>query len=84
MLTGGGGVVGQVGLGAFSERRGFSAGYVVGGLLTLGALPLLASIRSRKDSADYFEGTHESPTGACAPRGIPQIAQLPAELVETG
>ncbi len=83
MITGGGGVVGQAGLGAFAQRRGFSAGYVVGGLLTLGALPMLALIRRRKDPADYFEGTHAGPTGACSPSGIPAVAQLQGEPVET-
>ncbi|MFQ5523740.1 MAG: MFS transporter, partial [Acidimicrobiia bacterium] len=57
MIAGGGQVVGQTSLGAFSEQRGFSAGYVVGGLVTLVALPLLMRVRSQADDADFFVGT---------------------------
>ncbi len=81
MFVGGGGVVGQTGLGAFSEREGFSAGYILGGGLTILALPLLLRVRRYADDADFFEGTHAPVSGSCAPKGIPHVAQLEGELV---
>ena len=55
MVTGGGMVIGQPGLGALADRRGFSAGYIVGGLVTLLAIPILGLVRRNTDDADYFE-----------------------------
>ena len=72
MISGGGQVLGQTGLGAFSEQRGFSAGYVVGGLATLAAIPLLMRVRSRADDADFFVGT--VPELACPVPGVPAIS----------
>lgn len=54
MVSGGGSVVGQTSLGALSDRRGFSAGYVVGGVVTLIAIPLLGLLRRDNDEADSF------------------------------
>ena len=55
MISGGGAVAGQAGLGALSDRRGLSAGYIVGGLITLLAVPILGLVRRLRDDADYFE-----------------------------
>ena len=55
MVTGGGMVIGQPGLGVLADRRGFSAGYVVGGLVTLLAIPILGLVRRNTDDADYFK-----------------------------
>lgn len=74
MISGGGSVVGQTGLGGLSERQGFSAGYIVGGLATLVALPLLALVRRRGDDADFFVGSR--PEYACATPGVPAISQV--------
>ena len=57
MVGGVGGVVGQVGLGELAERRGYSVGYIIGGALTLIAIPLTYLVRRRNDSEDFFAGT---------------------------
>jgi len=84
MIGGGMQVIGQGGLGAFAQRRGYAAGYVVGGLVTVIALPVLWVVRRRADSEDFFEGTHPTPTSACVVEGIPAISsvkgQMPADL----
>ena len=72
MIAGGGQVVGQTSLGAFSDQRGLSAGYVVGGLVTLAALPLLMRARSRADDADFFVGT--LPELSCPVPGVPTLS----------
>ena len=82
MISGGAGVAGQTSLGALSERRGFSAGYVIGGAVTLLALPLLVVLRRRGDEADFFVGSN--PEHACPAPAIPAISHVdgraPADL----
>ena len=82
LVSGGGGVVGQAGLGVLSDRRGFSAGYLVGGAITLLALPLLAMVRRQADDADFFMGRR--PEAACAAPAVPAISHVegraPAEV----
>ena len=79
MVSGGGSVVGQTGLGALAGRRGFPAGYVVGGLATLLALPLLLALRRRGDDADFFVGS--TPDNACATPAVPSISQVAGDVV---
>jgi MFS family permease len=74
MVSGGGSVVGQTSLGALSDQRGFSVGYIVGGLATLAAIPILALVRRQRDDADFFEGSR--PEFASATPGVPAISQL--------
>ena len=76
MIAGGGGIVGQTGLGALSDRRGFSAGYIVGGALTLLALPLVWKVRRYDDPADYYAGTQAPATSACAVQGVPALSHV--------
>lgn len=78
MISGGGGVVGQTSLGAFSEQRGFSAGYIVGGAVTAAAIPIMWLIRRGKDPADHFAGTSEA--AACAPHGLPDVMQVESDI----
>lgn len=78
MISGGGSVVGQTGLGALAERQSFSAGYVAGGLATLAAVPLLMLIRREASDADFFVGT--GPHYACATPGVPAISQVDGEV----
>lgn len=79
MVAGGGSVVGQAGLGALSGRRGFSAGYIIGGAVTLTALPLLLLVRRRRDAADYYAGTEVE--HSCATPAIPAISNLAGDPV---
>lgn len=78
MITGGGSVVGQTGLGGLTERQGFSMGYIVGGIATVVALPLLALVRRRKDDADFFVGSR--PEYSCATPGVPAISGVDGEI----
>lgn len=81
MIAGGGGVLGQTSLGALSEQRGFSAGYIIGGLTTLVALPLLLGVRRNNDDADFFGGIAPDLDNACVPQGLPAIAGITNEVV---
>lgn len=85
MISGGGSVLGQTGLGAYSQEAGFSAGYVAGGAITLIALPLLGLTRREKDDADFFTGS--DPRFACAAPAVPAISHIDgnvtAELVDS-
>jgi MFS family permease len=79
MVGGGASVAGQTGLGVLSDRQGFSIGYVVGGAVTLAAIPLLALVRRRRDAADFFVGSR--PDFACATPAAPSIAAVDGEPV---
>jgi MFS family permease len=82
MISGGGSVVGQTGLGALSDRQGFSAGYVIGGLITLLALPLLGLVRRQRDDSDFFEGSR--PEFACAAPGVPVVSGVDGRVTVDG
>jgi MFS family permease len=49
-----GSIGGQTGLGWLSQERSIAAGFVVGGLSTLVALPIFARLRARRDTADVI------------------------------
>ncbi len=76
MVAGVGGVAGQPGLGVLAERRGYSAGYVIGGAVTLVALPLIALVRRNNDPEDSFAGSHPPGESACAAEGLPPLASV--------
>ena len=60
-----GSVGGQTGLGYLSQERSVPAGFVVGGLATVLALPILARLRARNEPADRI--TAEAPEPEHAP-----------------
>lgn len=80
MVSGGGGVVAQAGLGALAENSGYSVGYIVGGSATLLAVPLLAAVRRLRDPEDFFEGTQPTSTKACAVEGLPSLSAVGGEF----
>jgi MFS family permease len=84
MISGVGGVVGQTTLGEFSDRRGFSAGYIVGGAATLLAIPLVWVVRRQGDPADWYVGRRAGAQSACASQGVPALSsvegRIPAEV----
>jgi MFS family permease len=73
MVSGVGGVAGQVGLGALADRDGYSAGYIVGGAATLLSIPLVALVRRYNDAADFFAGTRSGAEPSCVPQGLPAL-----------
>lgn len=82
MVASVGGVGGQVGLGQISERRSFETGYVVGGLVTLVALPLLIGLRRVGGSADRLPGRpEEAGVDSSCPAGLPSGAHVQAHPV---
>jgi MFS family permease len=54
-----GSIGGQTGLGWLSQERSIAAGFVVGGLSTLVALPIFARLRARRDAADVIRSADE-------------------------
>jgi MFS family permease len=76
MIGGVGAVGGQAGLGVYSERQSYSAAYVVGGAITLIALPVVWMVRRSNTPADFFEGTASPDAQACVPKGLPAIAAV--------
>lgn len=78
MVSSVGGVGGQIGLGAVSDRRSFGAGYVVGGAATALALPFLFALRRLAGPADEL-GDRPGVESTC-PSGLPgetQVTSLP-------
>ncbi len=82
MVASVGGVSGQIGLGRLSERRSFEAGYVVGGLATLAALPFLLALRRLGDPADRLPGRPaDAGVETSCPSGLPAGSQVAAVAV---
>ncbi len=83
MISGAGGVGGQVGLGALGESRSVSAGYVVGGAVTVVALPVLWAVRRLGGEADRIVGAAGGVDGSCAAPGLPAIATVQGQHAQT-
>jgi len=75
MITGIGAVGGQAGLGIYSERQGYSVAYIVGGAITLLALPFVWAARRTDTGADFFAGT-KGVGASCVPHGLPALASV--------
>jgi MFS family permease len=71
MVVSVGGVGGQIGLGTVADNRSFSAGYVVGGLFTGLAVPVLFALRRLGGPADQIVGSRGGVEGTC-PSGLPR------------
>jgi MFS family permease len=72
MFGNAGGIVGQPGLGALAQRYSIAEGYIVGGALTLIAVPIFA--RLRKIGETYDLGCEPSPEPqTSAAQGLPDI-----------
>ncbi|MFV2039889.1 MAG: MFS transporter [Acidimicrobiales bacterium] len=79
-----GGVGGTLGLGRLADTRSFSAGYVVGGIVTAAALPALYVVRRVGGEADIIAGDEAVVVErACAAEGLPantQVESLPVPV----
>lgn len=75
MVGGVGGTGGQLGLGALGEARSVSAAFVVGGIATAAALPLVARVRQLGGRADRFSGGAAGVEPGCA-HGLPAVATV--------
>jgi hypothetical protein len=74
MVSNAGGIAGQTGLGALGEARSIGSAFVVGGLVTSAALPLLARLRRLGEPADVIVSERAGADCACAAQGLPSIA----------
>lgn len=78
MVASVGGVGGQVGLGALSDRRGFGSGYVIGGAITGLAVPALLLLRRLGGPADQLRPTTDAGADATCPSGLPRETGIDA------
>ncbi len=77
MVSSVGGIGGQLGLGALGEARSVASAFVVGGLVTTGALPLLGRLRRLGGSADRIDDERAAGVeGACAGSGLPAVSAV--------
>ena len=83
LLSSAGGIGGQIGLGVLGEARSIASAFVVGGVATAGALPLLGRLRRLGGPADVIENERAGVESPCAGSGIPAVSsvetQRPAE-----
>ena len=82
MVSGGGGVAGQVGLGALGQARSVGSAFVVGGLTTAAALPLIGAVRRLGGAQDRIDGRRAGVDGSCAAHGLPAVATVQAQAVD--
>lgn len=83
MISGVGGVAGQAGLGVYSERQGYAAGYVAAGAVVALAAPFVFAARRLRPDADFFEGTHAAEVDGCVPGGLPSIAHVDSAGIDS-
>lgn len=76
MLSNGGSIGGQVGLGALGEARSVGSAFVLGGVATAGAIPFLARLRRLGGAADVIVGAKAGLESTCAATGIPAVSAV--------
>jgi MFS family permease len=76
MLSNAGSIGGQVGLGAIGEARAVGSAFVVGGVATAAALPLLARLRRVGGDADLVVGERAGADSPCAASGLPAVSSV--------
>lgn len=75
MVGSAGSIIGQSGLGRISLQRTIPAGYIVGGLFTLLALPVLYRLRRSENTVDPIEGEAGTKSLAAA-QGLPNVCAV--------
>ena len=76
MVSNVGGIGGQIGLGALGEARSVGSAFVVGGVATAAALPLLGRVRRLGGDPDVIVGQRAGAESPCAASGIPAVSTL--------
>jgi MFS family permease len=71
-----GGIAGQLGLGYVARAQSVAAGYVVGGLAMLAALPPLLVLRRMGGQPDRIVGTSAGVKAPCAAQGLPAVSSV--------
>jgi hypothetical protein len=59
-----------------SRAGSIADGFVVGGLASALALPILLALRRANDDSDFIVGERARELGTCAAQGTPAIGQL--------
>lgn len=77
LISSGGSMVGQLGLGKIGQSFSLAFGYVVGGSVMFLMLPIVGRIRGMNENADLIVGSAGRP-GPCAAQGIPQVSAVDA------
>lgn len=78
MVGSGGGITGPLGLSYLTRAESAAAGYAVGGLTTLLALPPIWLLRRRREPADLLHGRRAGKRAPCAGQGLPDVAAVDA------
>jgi MFS family permease len=78
LVSSAGGIGGQLGLGYVSRAQSVAAGYVLGGLGMLLALPPLLLLRRAGERADVIVGRRAGTRAPCAAQGLPAVAAVDA------
>ncbi|HET7514650.1 MAG TPA: hypothetical protein VFJ60_07600, partial [Gaiella sp.] len=76
MISNTGGIGGQLGLGALGEARSIGSAFVVGGLATGLALPLLARLRAIGGAPDRIGPRPAGMESPCAGAGLPNVGAV--------
>jgi hypothetical protein len=76
MVGSGGGIAGPLGLSYLTRAQSAAAGYAVGGLTTLLALPSIWLLRRRREPADFLRGQRAGKRAPCAAQGLPEVAAV--------
>jgi len=76
MIGGIGSVGGQTGLGVVADRTSYSVGYVLGGAISLAAVPIVWMVRRMRTPEDFYESSAPHEPKACVPKGLPAIATV--------
>jgi len=76
MISNTGGIGGQLGLGALGESRSIGSAFVVGGLATALALPLLARLRAIGGDPDRIGPRTAGVESPCAGAGLPDVVAV--------
>jgi len=76
LVASAGGIGGSVGLGYLARVRSVPAGYVVGGVITLLALPPLVALRRMRAPADVLVGQRAGVPAPCAGQGLPPVSAI--------
>lgn len=71
-----GGIGGSLGLGYVARVQSLATGYIVGGVITLLAVPPLLALRGRRDTADLIIGRRAGKAAPCAAQGLPPVAAV--------
>ncbi len=77
LISSGGSVFGQMGLGRLAQTQTIASGYVVGGITMALVLPVITVLRRLNEPADVIVGT-AGKQGACAAQGLPNISAVDA------